>query len=81
MVKNLTNRELRYYKRNFNTELKQHIFKNKLYNSNKYLLNYYENYSWNIYNKYNDSMIENNNLKEYINYLEELFNASDMKDE
>ena len=79
MVKlNNLKRDLRYFKRNYSKELKSNICKN--YNT-KFLnekLDYFEKYSWDAYNNLNKVLTENKDLKEYSNYLEELFNVSNL---
>tara|TARA_B100000886_G_scaffold332118_1_gene284433 strand:- start:885 stop:1136 length:252 start_codon:yes stop_codon:yes gene_type:complete len=79
MVKlNNLKRDLRYFKRNYSKELKSNICKN--YNT-KFLnekLDYFEKYSWDTYNNLNKVLTENKDLKEYSNYLEELFNVSNL---
>lgn len=79
MVKlNNLKRDLRYFKRNYSKELKNNICKN--YNT-KFLnkkLDYFEKYSWEAFNNLNNVLTENKDLKEYTNYLEELFNVSNL---
>ena len=79
MVKlNNLKRDLRFYKRHYKNDLKQSITKNyniKILNKD---LDYFENYSWDSYNYLNEIKNENNNLKEYTKYLEELFNVSNL---
>jgi len=79
MVKiNNLKRDLRYFKRNYNKELKSNISKNyntKILNNE---LDYFEKYSWHAYNNLSQVLTENKDLKEYTKYLEELFDVSNL---
>ena len=72
-INDISNRELRYYKRNFkkefNTNLNKNIMEKKLTHYINYLIdrsNYFENYSWESYNGYNDLIKYTEFLEDYL---------------